>query len=281
MAVAAIAYKQMAAADRKRIANMLRQHPDFAAKWKPGVAASGLPWDEYLFMQASIWPDTIRGNKQYDHPTWHYINKPYEPSDVRFKPNQPENVLTALDLNKRIAIDHTAEPADRAVALCWVFHLIGDLHQPLHAVTLVNELFPMGDRGGNDFYVRTPSGTMNLHTYWDGLFDQYQSPAQIDAFATRILAARKRPDLLEMETRTADGWVYESLSLAVAAAYNHTPDPLHSYERTPLTPAKTAETATPLPEGYDANAHANGERRVALAGFRLAGVLGGLLYGQP
>lgn len=280
MAVAAIAYREMEPAARARIGRLLREHPHFASRWKAGVAASGLPWDEYLFMQASVWPDVIRGDAKWDHPAWHYINKVYAPEGSDFRPSAPENILTALDLNKRRAIQ-PGSAADRAVALCWVLHLMGDLHQPLHAATLVSPLYPTGDCGGNEFYVRTPEGPRKLHAYWDGLFDDAKTPREIDALAARVVEGRRRPDLLELETRTPGGWVEESLRLAVAAAYNHAPDPLHPYERVPLKPARTETEAAPLPAGYAVNARANAERRILLAGYRSAATLNGLLYGQP
>ena len=40
------------------------------------------------------------------------------------------------------------DPEERAVAMCWVFHLIGDAHQPLHVTQLYSTQFPKGDRGG-------------------------------------------------------------------------------------------------------------------------------------
>ena len=47
----------------------------------------------------------------------------------------------------------TAAPADRADALCWVCHLVGDIHQPLHCVSLFNATFTSGDRGGNSIHL--------------------------------------------------------------------------------------------------------------------------------
>jgi hypothetical protein len=35
----------------------------------------------------------------------------------------------------------------RAVALAWLFHLVGDIHQPLHTTELFSVEYPNGDRG--------------------------------------------------------------------------------------------------------------------------------------
>ena len=47
-----------------------------------------------------------------------------------------------------------SDPAKRGIALSWLFHLIGDVHQPLHAVQLFTREYPKGDRSGGDFCVR-------------------------------------------------------------------------------------------------------------------------------
>jgi hypothetical protein len=39
----------------------------------------------------------------------------------------------------------------KAFALRYLTHLIGDLHQPMHCVSLISQLFPQGDQGGNLF----------------------------------------------------------------------------------------------------------------------------------
>ena len=54
---------------------------------------------------------------------------------------------------------------------CWLFHLVGDVHQPLHTVSLFKTKYPDGDRGGNLVFVRAKrSGAiLDLHQLWDGL----------------------------------------------------------------------------------------------------------------
>ena len=53
---------------------------------------------------------------------------------------------------------------DKAILLCWLFHLVGDIHQPLHCSAMFTpRLFSEGDRGGNSIKV----GKYNLHSTWD------------------------------------------------------------------------------------------------------------------
>lgn len=54
-----------------------------------------------------------------------------------------------------------ASDAERLTALKWVIHLVGDLHQPLHAGF-------KGDKGGNLYQVRAFGRGTNLHSLWDG-----------------------------------------------------------------------------------------------------------------
>ena len=56
------------------------------------------------------------------------------------KPPQAENILTAITGNQRIAVS-ASDPAKRAIALTWLFHLVGDLHQS--CVNLVNDGGPV------------------------------------------------------------------------------------------------------------------------------------------
>ena len=43
----------------------------------------------------------------------------------------------------------------KSIALRWIIHFVGDMHQPLHDTNMFNEDFPNGDRGGNNFKITT------------------------------------------------------------------------------------------------------------------------------
>jgi hypothetical protein len=281
MAVAAIAYRNMDPGSRKRAADVLRRHPHFASMWRSGLTTSGVPQDLYLFLRASTWADEVRNNPRYHRPTWHYVNRPYTPGGPREFKAPAENVITALYLNRQRFVNTSLPAADRAVALCWIFHLIGDLHQPFHSVAYVSDEFPQGDRGGNLFFVKTAAGPTNLHSLWDGLFDSARGLKAADDLGRTIAANRKKASLPELETRSSYAWAEESYRLAISTGYGYTSDPQRPSLRTPLKPANSAATAEPLPDGYEASARANAERRIAIAGYRLASVVGGLFYGQP
>lgn len=57
---------------------------------------------------------------------------------------------------------------DKPLALVWLIHLIGDIHQPLHAISRIDPETLQSDGGGNDFNVKySYSSPIPLHALWD------------------------------------------------------------------------------------------------------------------
>src|SRR6185295_6812220 len=116
---------------------ILEQHPWYAERWREHLEKiPEAERDEFLFMLAARWPDDIRTRDRAQHRgPWHYTNFPFKPAgqpdSVTTKPPEPVNILTALALNEKLA-NTEADAGRRAVALAWLFHLVGDVHQPLH-----------------------------------------------------------------------------------------------------------------------------------------------------
>lgn len=275
MVTGAIAHAVLAQDDSAALAKaveLLKQTPQYARDWKP--TADRLPEADrglYLFMMAARWADDIRGDPRYDRPTWHYIGLPFKP------PGQPDwltepppatvNAVTAFEQN-RAAVRTAPDADERAVALCWVFHLVGDIHQPLHAGGLVTRDWPVGDRGGNSAKVRAEPGgrAVNLHAYWDGLItntDDFRA-CRNRAAELRLRAEFARDRLTELGTGTFEDWARkESSPLARSVVY-----------RGGALPVGLTEADAPvLPPDYARQAQAVGERRAVLAGYRLAAVV--------
>jgi S1/P1 Nuclease len=51
------------------------------------------------------------------------------------------NILTALADNESV-IKNNSDPQRKAIALAWLFHLVGDIHQPLHTAQLFTVEYP-------------------------------------------------------------------------------------------------------------------------------------------
>ncbi|MFG6464153.1 S1/P1 nuclease [Roseateles sp. DXS20W] len=74
-------------------------------------------------------------------------------------------VIEALMEQTLILRSSGTSPSERLVALKWVVHLVGDVHQPLHAGLAA-------DKGGNGVQLRAFGKGSNLHALWDsGLID--------------------------------------------------------------------------------------------------------------
>src|SRR5204862_7404486 len=102
--------------------------------------------------------ETFKGPEitRYDRAPWHYITIPWVAARERGNfnpttlPSRPSpNAVDALEENSKILADANTKPEDRAVALAWMEHVTGDIHQPLHACTMWSTQYPNVDRGGN------------------------------------------------------------------------------------------------------------------------------------
>lgn len=277
MVSAAVAYHDLSQHDQRIIAQvdrLMAQHPDravFAVANEP--RRGSLPTLD-VFMAMARWPDDIRGGL-FDHPTWHYASRPVV--DARDPPlAPPANTMTgaaleAYALNMRVAGDRRAPPGERALALCWIFHLTGDIHQPLHAADLFSARFPEGDRGGGLQYVRDPRNAeaISLHVYWDGIVSDSGEPAQAIALARDLTARFPRAKYPQLSSAAGSAdfakWASESYAIARQIAY-----------RNDLTTGAKQSEAKALSAAYAADSTGIAERQLTLSGYRLADVLRGL-----
>jgi hypothetical protein len=273
MVSGAIAYNELRATDPaalRRVVALLRAHPAYQTRWLPMIAERGMAdHDIMLFMYAARWPDDLRDDPQYDHPTWHYINYPVLlPGDTTKPPaTMAGEIVTETEHGLSVLRDPQATDAQKAIALAWIFHLVGDVHQPLHATNLFSSRWPQGDRGGNSFFIRATDTAqpINLHSFWDGLIIGSDDPRATMNRATALRAAHPSSArsaqlaILMPETWARD----ESLVLAKRWAY---------LDGT-LAGGNSRETATVLPGTYAANAQRIAEERVTLAAYRLSALL--------
>ncbi len=294
MAVAQLAYRELDEAQRKQIAAILKNHPHYREMLLAGKPES-VDEGEWTFMKAAVWPDMVRPARpgdtfksaaitRYHKGPWHYIDIPYLKGNYKLPPTThpaaESNVLTAINENTNTLSSTQAKMEDRAVAIAWIEHLIGDVHQPLHAATLYSEKFREGDKGGNEQTVRSASGVMRLHSYWDellGTSDDYQA---ITFIADEASKAPNSETAARLKQNTPpQAWADESHNAAVALVYlggelRSSPskdwdDKKVSYEQVPQ-----------LPVSYEINAAALARQRILLAGHRLAEQLKAALKGE-
>jgi hypothetical protein len=272
MVSGAIAYYELRASDPaalQRVLRMLAVHPEYQTRWLPLIRRQGMAdHDVMLFMYAARWADDVRGEARYDHPNWHYTNVPFvPPGDSTRPPSVTEGDIIIESYHQfSVMRDPEGPEVQKAEALVWLFHLVGDVHQPLHATNLYSSRWPQGDRGGNLFYIRaTPtSQPINLHSFWDGLIIGSDDVRATMNRALALRAAHPRAAVASqigpLEPRS---WaVDESVPLSRRWAY---------LDGT-LAGGTSRETAAVLPSSYAADAQRVAEERVTLAGYRLAAV---------
>jgi hypothetical protein len=119
----------------EKVKTVLEKHPWYGTQWQARLQdVSVADRDLMLFMQAARWADDIRSqDKAQNRPSWHYINLPFkpegQPADVQVRQPEPVNILTAMAENERV-VKNEKDGERKAVALAWLFHLVGDIHQP-------------------------------------------------------------------------------------------------------------------------------------------------------
>jgi len=297
--VASIAFRQLTAAEQAKIAAALKRHPrfteDFAEEMPEDVRSGGeAVQQEWIFQQAAVWPDLIRppgadAKIAFHRSQWHYVNLPLfldetsrrelagkltlntaldPPADVTTA-TEPLNVVQAIRFGRRKCADHTTDPQTRGLLLAWLFHDVGDLHQPLHGAALVSRrLFPEGDRGGNSIKL---TQSFNLHSLWD----QFPGPAaDLKSCRDKAIAFVNSPEFSAVGRSAAaildeKEWLLESHALAREVTYSPGI----------LAAAAKAEAAggnlepLEMKEEYLKAGGRIAERRLVEAGYRLGSVL--------
>ena len=117
----------------EKVKAVLEKHPWYANQWQTRLQdVPDADRDLGLFMQATRWADDIRSQeKVQNRPRWHYINFPFkpegQPESVQTREPDPVNILSAMAENESVVRKET-DPERRAIALAWLFHLVGDIH---------------------------------------------------------------------------------------------------------------------------------------------------------
>jgi hypothetical protein len=134
------------------------------------------------FVTSACWADDLKDDNVLEFNNWHFINEVWtNGTDVPYPPLPADTVVSQIkrikeSLTSRYAIisllwhashlNSASSVWSKAMLLRFLVHLVGDIHQPLHCVTLYSKQFPQGDLGGNRFIVMFPNAT-SLHMVWD------------------------------------------------------------------------------------------------------------------
>ena len=104
---------------------------------------------------------------------WHYVNFPRDSCSYDAIRDCPDGqcIVAAIDAQSAF-LASDAPDAKRLLALKYLVHLVGDLHQPLHAGY-------RDDKGGNKYQLQAFMRSSNLHALWDsGLIKSMEQDAE-------------------------------------------------------------------------------------------------------
>jgi len=232
-----VTYALLADEIKQDLFEILTHHPryqqDFINAMPRGIQRGSF-WQRQVWLlgRAAFWPDIARRlsrqeQEKYNHPSWHYIDGALLRSDATIQGNnyigiaplpsrqstpaennivkeRVTNILQALDYNAALLNDTDSSKDEKAIALCWMLHLIGDIHQPLHTGSLFSaQTFPDGDAGGN----RIETNGRTLHSTWDRALAEFD-PGQLRVLLTN--ATQNAPAQLASEVQNWPGWMHES-----------------------------------------------------------------------
>lgn len=235
--------------------------------------ADGSPSGRQSLGEIAYWSDEIK-----DFPwgkragSWHYDDIPVcgAPEPERYC--KGGNCASA-QIARHIELLKSPRAARRQKneALKWVVHLVGDIHQPLHAAT-------RHDRGGNLVQVsffgereNPPYGTINLHTIWD-IHIVRRLIAQKGGEPAVVNAPFDETERRRLEGGDISSWIGESTALARNAAYSVIPGHFSCGGK--------VRDVLEINDAYYAMAAPIVEAQIRKAGVRLARLLNEALEGS-
>jgi hypothetical protein len=299
MTTAAIAFSEI---ERMRpdliekIGLLFLRHPDPAPFWVAAGDAKGNERVRRMFIEAARWPDDSKWTLN-DRLTWHTArwaivadDAPHEArAAAEARRGKPAGqAIEALVLNFGTLANPESTPTDRARALSWVMHIVGDIHQPLHVSDLFSKEFPAGNASGTLSYVGDPLGTtIPLHLLWDSNVMRTPSLEEVDRHAQEFVRKYPRASFPELQANPAGEpnsfreWARESHQVAVDWAFDiqTVSDPntdqdvdrlVQNMVKFILEGISPVEEAPEVPADYWEKLQRTTERRITLAGYRIA-----------
>ena len=190
------------------------------------------------------------------------------------------------------ARSHSSSQRSRALALCWVMHITGDIHQPMHVSDLFSKEFPAGNAAATLSYVQDPLGptAMPLHLLWDSNVMRVPTLEAVDKYAEQFLTKYPRSSFPTLKANPVDDeefarkWARESHQVAIDWAYDieTVADPAKDQSADQLVAnmvnfilngVSPVEEAPEVPAEYWNKLQLTAEQRVTLAGYRIADII--------
>lgn len=206
----------------------------------------------------AVWADDHRDRT---NAPWHWVDIPFAAGSYDAARDCPAGMCAVARIEWAVEVlSREADPARRLEALRWLVHVVGDLHQPLHAA--------QGWRQGNLGGVRLPahvgerSYVASLHVLWDA---EVLWPV-LDGRSPEALAAALDSAVGPAQ---ASAWLAERSPAAWAGASNRLARAI--YQELGVTP--TQRERIEVPEAYVTAQRSRVETALGQAGLRLAALL--------
>ena len=193
--------------------------------------------------EAANWMDDERSNSYYNYMrTWHYLDID---KGMQYDKNSTErNILTILhSAIVELRQFKTLRKKDIKRDLLLIFHLVGDLHQPLHTGYAI-------DKGGNTINITSDHVSGNLHSVWDTQILEYKN-ITLDS-CLQVYATLDTTEITEIKKINELKWMYQSRSFL---------DTVYSFKNNFLD------------QTYIDNSAAIIKKQLIVAGLRLASIL--------
>src|SRR5215470_17273860 len=216
MVVAYVAYQQLTPTARDRANALLKLNPKYGT-WLATLPAGTSPADRdtMIFMIAATWPDQIKRDSSYTqdgsdggnrpvgspdptrntgyddklmHKYWHFVDQPFATDGTALPAIPTPNAQDRIALFRSV-LASGANDELKSYDLSWLLHLVGDVHQPLHCATRVDQSQTQGDAGGNQVKLSCTGCPNELHAFWDGVLGTSKSPKSAITAAKRLPAA--------------------------------------------------------------------------------------------
>ena len=219
----------------------------------------------------ATWADAWRGAGHRETAQWQFVDTeidgsadgdaacfghPAADQPVSAGPAQDCVVDKIREFTGELAAQSTT-PTERLLALKYLLHFVGDVHQPLHASD-------NHDRGGNCVLVSLGgSRTVSLHAYWDTAVVEAAVGKDVNAAASSLLARITLAERAQWRRGDPAAWAAEAFQVARSTVYTIGSPPGCQSDVAPIA----------LPSGYEAAAQAAAQVQLRRAGVRLAMVL--------
>jgi hypothetical protein len=232
------------------------------------LASDTDPLTRQDFASRATWADKYR-NQHRETAAWHFIDIEIDNPDLNaacfnFPPSPPgaASLGPAQDCVVNKIQEFTAElansataPAERLLALKFLIHFVGDLHQPLHAAD-------HQDRGGNCIALTPPlNQASNVHAYWDvNVVAALGSSAA--AIADKLDAQLTAAEIKDWSAGTPQSWAMDSFDIGRHDAY-----------ALPSLPTCANPGSVTLPSQYQTQANKDAATQLLKAAVRMSVVL--------